>query len=139
MNRKVLIIGGIGCGALLLLVCVGIVGIALLGGLGATQPAADAGENFMAALKGSNYTRAYELMHPALQQKIGQAQDLQAMIESGNVRPTQWSFSSRSISGEEGTLDGSVTFNGNREGAMHLELAKAGSDWKIIGFNLKEK
>ncbi len=138
MNRKVLIFGGIGCTALALL-CIVVGAIAFLGGLAATQPSADVGEKFMAALRDADYTAAYNLMHPALQQKIGQVADLQQMIEGGNVQPTKWSFNSRSTSGDEGQLDGSVSFSGNRQGVVHLDLAKSGNDWKVIGFNLKEQ
>ncbi len=134
MNKKTILIG---CGALLFL-CIAVSAVGVVIALFATQPTANVGDDFMTALQSSNYDKAYELLHPALQKKVGTSQDLEQMIEKGKVHPVKWSFSSRSIENDTGELDGSATFTGNREGTVQLSLQKAGSDWKIIAFNLQE-
>ncbi|CAG0956950.1 hypothetical protein ANRL3_00617 [Anaerolineae bacterium] len=133
--KTILIIGGIG---VLLCVClfVVIIGIAVVGGLGMTQPTADVGEKFMTALKTGDYDTAYGLCHPALQQKLGGASGLKRLVESGKAQPSKWNFSSRNVNNDEGTLEGTVTMAGG-EGTVKLELVKVGSDWKIVSFNLK--
>lgn len=142
MNRKtILIIGGVILGLCLVCVCLFAAAFALgLGGaLGLTQPAATAGENFMTALKNGDAAGAYNLCTPALQRELGSAQGLDTRIKNGRVQPTTWSFSSRNIQNDTGQLDGTVTFTGNREGTVRLVLAQVGGEWKISGFNLKEK
>ena len=138
MNRKtILIIGGVILALCLVCVCIIVAAVAL--GFGATQPAATAGENFMTALKNGDVAGAYNLCTPALQRELGSAQGMQTRITNGRVQPTQWSFSSRNINNDTAQLDGTVTFTGNREGNVTLVLAQVGGEWKISGFNLKEK
>ena len=138
MNRKtLLIIGAVILGLCLVCVCVitAAVGLGLLG----TQPTATAGENFMTALKNGDAAGAYNLCTPALQRELGSAQGLDTRIKNGKVQPTAWSFSSRNVNNDTAQLDGTVTFTGNREGNVTLVLAQVGGEWKISGFNLKEK
>ncbi len=136
MNKKVVLI----IGAVLLVCCVGIVAVAGLGGLaalGATQPAAQAGENFMSALKAGDYSKAFDLCDPALQSELKDVQGLETMITNGNVQPNSWKFTSRNVDNSSAKLEGSATFTGDRAGTVSLELNKTGNDWKVIGFHLK--
>ncbi len=141
MNKKVLI----GCVVVAVVVgvialaCVALGGTAILAGLGLTQPAATAGDAFMTALRDGDYDQAYSLCSPGLQKELGSAQDLQELIENGDAQPSQWSFTSRNISGDTGQLDGNVTLTGDRPGTVIIKLVKVGDAWKINGFNLKEK
>ncbi len=139
MNKKTLLIVGGGCAAGLLL-CLCLFGAAmalgLLGGIGLTQPVADVGENFMQALKAGNYDAAYGLCHANLQSKIGSARNLKSMVEGGKAQPLKWTFTSRNIENDQGSMEGSVTMTSG-EGTVTIELAKAGDDWKIIAFDLQ--
>lgn len=138
MNKKILlIIGGVALVVCLLCAMFFVVVFAL--GMGATQPAATASEGFMTALKNGDYAGAYNLCSPALQRELGSAGSLGTRIKNGKVEPTAWSFSSRNISNDTGELTGTVTFTGNREGTVSLVLTQVGGEWKIAGFNLKEK
>jgi hypothetical protein len=127
----------IGCGGLLL-VCILIAVVAAAGGIVGTQPVADAGNAFLNALKQSNYDQAYSLCSPELQTKLGSAQQLKATVEQGKAQPVSWSFNSRSMSGNSGDLEGSVTMIGGVKGTVTLSLVKSGGAWKIIGFNLQQ-
>jgi hypothetical protein len=142
VNRKTILI----IVAVVLVLCICCVGIVivvgLMGGLtalGLTQPAADAGEAFMTALKDNDFDKAYNLCTPALQRELQNARALETRVKNGKVQPTQWSFSSRNISGDQAQLDGSVTFVGNKEGTVRLTLTQVGGEWKVVGFNLREK
>ncbi len=139
MNRKTLIIIA---GAIIgvCLCCVVVFGAiaftGVLGGLGLTQPVADVGEKFMQSLKAGDYATAYAQLTPALQKKIGTAQDLRRMVESGQAKPSKWSFTTRNMENDEGHLEGSVSMQGG-DGTVTLDLVKSGSDWKINAFNLE--
>lgn len=136
-NKTWLIIGIVA----LVLCCGIIIVIALVGGLlgfGLTQPAATTGEAFMTALKDGNYSKAYDLCTPDLQQELGGVQGLQAIIVDNNVQPTGWTFSSRETSGSMAELKGSVTFTGGRAGSVRVTLSQVGNNWLVAGFNLRE-
>jgi len=137
MNKKViLIIVGVGA---LLCVCA-IVGVVLFGGaiFATTQPAVDVGDKFMQALKDENYDAAFATFHPALQQKVGNAQGLKRLIENGKAHPTKWGFSSRNVNNDSASLEGTVSMTGG-EGVLSIELLKTADSWKITSFNLNAK
>lgn len=138
MNRKTLLLIGGGILGLCLCLCIVLIGVALAGGLGLTQPSADVGEKFMQSLKSGDYDGAFALCHPALQQKLGNAQGLRRTIESGRAQPVSWNFTSRSVENDEALLEGSVKMTGG-DGTVTLELAKTGNDWKVTAFNLKAR
>jgi len=138
MNKKMLLIIA-GAVLVLCLVCVGVIVLSVGLGAGLTQPIANVGDEFMTALKNEDYTRAYNLCAPSLQQELRNPQNLANLIRNARVQPTQWSYTSRNVSNDQGQLDGSVTFVGNREGTLQLVLTQIGGTWKIAGFNLREK
>jgi len=138
MNKKMLLIIA-GAVLVLCLVCVGVIVLSVGLGVGLTQPIANVGDEFMTALKNEDYTRAYNLCAPSLQQELRNPQNLANLIRNARVQPTQWSYTSRNVSNDQGQLDGSVTFVGNREGTLQLVLTQIGGTWKIAGFNLREK
>lgn len=138
MNKKILLVLGAGL-LVVCLVCVGVIGVAFVLGLGATQSISDVGDAFMTALKNEDYSTAYNLCTPALQQELRNPQGLANLIRNANVRPMRWSYASRNVSNDQGQLEGSVTFVGNREGTLQLVLTQGGGTWKIAGFRLREK
>jgi hypothetical protein len=136
MNRKVLlIIGGVVL-ALCLVCAVFFVAVFALG-MGATQPAATVGESFMTALKNGDYAQAYGLCAPALQQELNSAQGLQQLVTNGKVQPVSWTFSSRNVDNATAQLDGTATFTSGGSGTVRIVLNQVGSNWQVVGFNLK--
>lgn len=138
MNKKTLIFLLLGGGALMVL-CGCIAVIAISGAFGLTQPAADTGGDFMTALREGNFARAYGLCHPNLQAELGSAEGLAELIVSNRVEPVDWDFSSRDVSGDNAELSGSVTFSGDRQGALQLVMVKSGDSWSVAGFNFQEQ
>jgi hypothetical protein len=136
MNKKIVLIAAGAVVALCVCAFIAIIGFGVLGGIALTQPTADVGEKFMQALKTADYKTAYGLCHPALQQKLGNVQGLQRVIENGKARPTSWSFNSRSVSNDQGLLEGTVTMVGG-EGTVSLEFTKSGNEWKVSAFDLE--
>ncbi|MCL4394816.1 MAG: DUF4864 domain-containing protein [Chloroflexi bacterium] len=135
--KTVLIVVGV---IIVLCLCafIAIIGLGLAGGLGLTQPVADVGEKFMQSLKTGDYDTAYALCHPSLQEQFGSAQGLKQMVAEGQAQPVKWSFNSRNIENDQGHMEGTVTMKGG-EGTVTIDLVKAGSEWKVIGFDLKPK
>ncbi len=124
----------------LLVVCFTVVLAAGCGGVVSDlQNVGTAGENFMSALRDNNYSQAYNLCGDSLQKELSSPQGLESLIKNGNVHPAKWNISSRNVNGDQGQLEGSVTFDSGKEGDLRITLGKAGSDWKVIGFNMKQK
>lgn len=133
-GRKIaLIVGGVLLG--LLLLCVILFGSLFAGVMGLTQPAVDAGDKFMSALRDGNYDRAFELSTPSLQQEVVDAETLRDALES--KQPTKWSFTSRNIQNDLATLEGTTTYANNESGQVEMELRKVGNDWRVSFINLK--
>jgi hypothetical protein len=135
VNKKTVVIIVVAVAAMCVCACIAIIGIGFIGGIGLTQPTADVGEKFMQSLKTSNYDAAFALCHPALQRKLGNVQGLRRLIESGKATPIKWSFNSRSVDSDQGTMEGTVTMVGGA-GTVSLEFIKSGSEWQVSAFNL---
>lgn len=98
------------------------------------QPIVDVGDNFMAALKTNNDTQAYALCAPDLQRELGSPAGMSSLVP--DTRPTQWSWSTRSIRNGVGRLEGSFTSTDGKRGTVQMTLSQADSDWKIASFRL---
>lgn len=113
-------------------------------GCGVVQTAQEfnnTGNAFMAALQKADYQAAYELCMAELQVEIGEVADLQAMIEEQDARPQEWTFASWNLSTDTdqrqtAQVEGSVTYQDGRQGAVTLELIKVGEVWQVMSFNL---
>jgi hypothetical protein len=117
------------------LIC-GIGGALLVGGvINATQPVANAGDAFMAALRDGDYNKAYDLSAPALQQEAGNAEGLQAAL--GTKPVASWNFTSRNISNNQGSLEGTTTYTDGSTGTVTMALTQVGNDWKVSGVSLR--
>lgn len=122
------------------LVPIGCVGILALIGVfvffifAATRPVADTGDRFMNALKAGDNQAAYALATSSLQQELGSAEELGKVTQQ--LRPSEWSWSSRNINNDMGQVEGSVTFSDGRSGHARVTLQRSGSEWKVAGFNL---
>ncbi|HYP41442.1 MAG TPA: hypothetical protein VEX13_13870 [Chloroflexia bacterium] len=99
------------------------------------QPIVNVGDNFMAALKTNNDTQAYALCAPDLQTELGSPAGISSLVVPDN-RPTQWSWSTRSIRNGVGRLEGSFTSTDGKRGTVQITLSEADSDWKITSFRL---
>ena len=111
----------------------GIVGLALA----ATQPVAGAGDPVMAALRDERYGVAVELCTPALQREVGSPQGLERRANSGNMRPTTWTFHRRKVNLGTGRLEGSARLAGGRKAQVRLLLDQVGGDWKVSAFTFR--
>jgi hypothetical protein len=119
------------CGGGLALGVGGIVG----GVLSLTQPVADAGDAYMSALRDSDFNKAFSLSSQSLQQEAGNAQGLQTALAA--KQPQSWTFTSRNINNNQGTLSGNATYKDGSTGTVDLVLVKEGNDWKVAGISMK--
>jgi len=99
-----------------------------------TQPVVTTGDAFMTTLKTGDYTRAYALCTPDLQQELGSVPALSALVDGYRLGEGNWT--SRSIRNGVGQLDGSLTYAGGRSGTAHLTLRQVGNDWRIDSFRM---
>ena len=132
-KKIALIVGGVLLGSLLL--CGILFGSLFAGVMGLTQPAVDAGDKFMVALRDGDYDRAFELSTPSLQEEVGDPERLRDTLQS--KQPTKWSFTSRNIQNDLATLRGTTTYANNESGQVEMELRKVGNDWKVSFINLE--
>ncbi len=101
----------------------------------ATQPVVDAGDAYMTALRDGNYTQAFNLSAPALQQQVTDAAGLQTALSS--KQPTSWSWNSKSVNNDQGALSGTTSYKDGTTGTVDVALSKIGNDWKVTGISLK--
>ncbi len=118
---------------------IALIGIAVGGAMFMTSGAASTGDTFMTALKEGNYAKAFEQCTPDLQKELGSADKIKEVIESQDVKPLSYSFSSRNVVNNEAKLEGAATLSNNREANAVVSLSKIGNDWKVMGFSIKAK
>ena len=112
---------------------VGIVGLVFA----LTQPLADAGDAFMAALRDERYDVAFALCTPALQREVGSPQGLERRARSGNLRPTTWLFHRRKGNIGTGRLEGSAALAGGRRAQVRLLFEQVDGNWKVSAFTFR--
>ena len=100
-----------------------------------TGPVADTGDRFMTALQNQRYADALALCTPSLQTDVEGKGGLATMAERYKIRPSAWSYSSRSVKNNLGELSGTATYADGTAHARRLTFAKSGGDWKVNGFN----
>jgi hypothetical protein len=89
----------------------------------------------MAALRDGNYSRAFDLSSPDLQDEVGDASGLEAALSA--KQPATWTFTSRSISNNNGQLSGTATYKDGTSGTVDMALSKFDNAWKVVGINMK--
>ena len=110
----------------------------------ATAGVAEAGDDFMNALKDGNYQTAYNMFSDDLKADVGGVENFQTSYLSLSpelrVDPESWSFSSRNIENDQGELSGEVTMKDGTKADVSLIFNKNGDEWELIGyeFSLKE-
>jgi hypothetical protein len=135
-SRLGLILGIVGVAVV---ACVGLVLLLVFVVFRATQPAADAAEAFMTALKDKDYAAAYDLCTSDLQGELGSVRDMQAAVEDYEAVPVSWRFSSRSVENDQAEMSGDGTFAGGREASISVVLQLVSGTWKVAGFNFDWK
>lgn len=133
MSRKLLLIVSIICAFALFINSCSLVQTA--------QEFSKTGNDFMTALKEGNYQAGYDLFAAELQAEVGEVSDLEKMMKDNNAQPQEWSFASWNLSTDANqnntaNVEGTVTYQDGRKGAVTLELIKLDNIWKIISFNL---
>lgn len=98
----------------------------------ALGPVLDAGDAFMGALRDRNDSQAYAAAAPDLQQRLGSVGGLTVTVDA--YRPSQWSWSTRSVRNGIGDLSGSVTYQGGNRGSAELRLGKVDGTWRVTAF-----
>ncbi|MCL6647081.1 MAG: DUF4864 domain-containing protein [Chloroflexi bacterium] len=140
-RNRLLLLGG---GCLAVLLCLGCVGaFVLAGGLAAVGfgnlfgPADAVANEFMSALRDSDWQRAYALLDPRLQREVGTVAQFQQLIVRGRAQPQSWNWTRRNIDNDQATWGGSTTFTSGRRGTVELQLTRSSNTWRLIAFDLQ--
>ncbi len=99
-----------------------------------TQPVVTAGDAFMADLKNGDYSLAYALCTPELQQEVGDVPGVTALVQG--YQPARWNWTNRSVRNGVGFLDGFLTYTSSKKGQVHLVLHQVSNDWRISSFRM---
>jgi hypothetical protein len=126
MRRILLIIGG------LVLACV-VFAVAVFGlAFVATNGAATAAEDFMKAVQAGDTASAYAMFTPALQADVSSGEFNETF---GAANLESWSFTSRSVENNLGSVSGTAVINGETFNAT-VNLAN-NDGWKINGYEFE--
>jgi hypothetical protein len=98
----------------------------------ALGPVIDAGDAFLGALRDHNDSQAYAAAAPELQRRLGSVGGLTVTVDA--YRPSQWSWSTRSVRNGIGNLSGSVTWQSGNRGTAELSLSKIDGTWRVTAF-----
>jgi hypothetical protein len=98
----------------------------------ALGPVIDAGDSFMGALRDGNDSAAYAAAAPDLQRQLGSVGGMTVTID--NYRPSQWSWSTRSLVNGVGDLSGNVTYQSGNRGTAELRFGKVDGAWRVTSF-----
>lgn len=129
MPNVLLIIG------LSLVLCIGGIVALVVGVFALTQPVVDAGNIFLSSLRDQDYVVGFDLASSDLQAELGSPEGLRRLMMARSVVPSEWTYTSRNISGQIGSLYGVVTLKSGSEVNFNLSLVNEGSRWRISGFN----
>jgi len=119
-----------------LLIIVVLIIIALAAVLYMTSGIADTADNFFSEIQKGNIETAYNLFLFELFRQNTSLEDFTAFLEQSalkNFADAEWS--SRSISGDEGELAGSVRTSDGGTVPVEISLVKEAAGWKIISIN----
>jgi uncharacterized membrane protein len=103
--------------------------------MNATQPIVNAGDAYMTALRDGDYSKAYDMSATSLQQEAGDAEGLRAAL--GTRQLASWNFTSRNISNNQGSLEGTTAYTNGETGTVEMSLLQVGNDWKVVGLRLR--
>ena len=124
MRRILLIIGG------LVLACI-VFAVAVFGlAFVATNGAATAADEFMTALQNGDIDSAYAMFSPALQEEVSSTAFNEIF---GTAEVESWSFTSRSVENNQGSVSGTTTIGGEIYNVT-LNLVNDGG-WKLIAYD----
>lgn len=130
-NRNAVIILVV-IGLLLALCCVVIVvgvSVSLLIPRGLERASAEAVcDTFLQALKDGDYRKAYDLMHPDLQEEAGFAEDW--YIEP-DERPQEWTYTEVSQEGDYAYVAGTLVDGNGNEVEFEIYLSREDGRWFI--------
>ncbi len=99
-----------------------------------TGPMADTGDLFMTALQNQRYGEATAMCTASLQADLESKGGLEVLMQRYKVRPTKWSYSSRSVKSSVGEVSGSATHADGSSRNLRLTFSRSGDDWKVNGF-----
>ena len=136
MSKKILLIGGG-----IALVCIACIAFAAIIGGGVfflTKQVADAGDEFLRAVKAEDYEAAFALTDPSLHNEIPDAEALEAFFVGNGFYPQSWTFNSRNIDNNRGSLSGSVTLTNGVKLQLEMNFIKVDGDWQLTGIHFRD-
>ncbi len=130
----------IGCGIVLVVLCIGGVAVFLV----VLKPAAEAlvapittSNDFMTAVITKDYTKAYGMVLPAQQANFGGSPDgMQQMFSSKGLEPSDYKTAGINIT-SDAVVNGTGTFSGTTK-YVAIRLQQDSGTWKILGLSVND-
>ena len=96
-----------------------------------------AGDDFFAAINDGNTEQAYELLSPQFKSNASQSDFESYLGKTGLTDVKSVSWSSREISGDVGSLEGSLTTASGDTIPLTMKLVKIEGGWKIFSLDVQ--
>jgi hypothetical protein len=97
-----------------------------------SQPAADTANSFLVAIQAEDYNSAFGLFDDQMQQNMVDPEGVAAWVARGDIRPSSWSFTSRTIVERDVEIRGSVLLPLRGYAEMYLLMTRdAAGSWKV--------
>src|ERR1041385_3452395 len=130
----------IGCGIVLVVICIGGAAIVYFGGKAVVDTIGapiTASNDFMAALIAKDYTKAYGMVIPAQQASFGGSPDgMQQLISGKGWEPTSYTFLNFQL-GSDAIVNDTGVFGGSTK-YVYINLRQDGGTWKILGLDVND-
>jgi len=102
-----------------------------------TEAVADAGDAFLQAVSDDDYTAAYAMVAPSMQETMGGEAGLrERFIGSGLVIAT-WDIRSRTVREDYGEVSGDVTLERGSTLEFEIIFDNVGEEWLVSGFTFE--
>lgn len=104
-----------------------------------TRDLAVTSEKFLGSLRVDDYDTAFSICSSALQDELGNSDELRQAIAGRDAIPTEWKLNLFRMRGNNGEVEGTGTLTRGRRAVINLALARENRKWLISGFLIEEQ
>src|SRR5258706_11491464 len=131
----------IGCGIVLIVVCIGGAAAVYFGGKAVVNTIGapiTASNDFMTALIAKDYAKAYGMVLPAQQANFGgSANGMKDKFSSAGIEPSSYTFLNFQLLGSQAIVNDTGSVGGATK-YIYINLQQDSDTWKILGFDVND-